>query len=88
MGFWDTRRGGGEADGPHAGPKPLYRMVPAGAVYFVEVRPAPGASAETAVNALLHFLWLRSLAVTRDGRDTFFGRMGFGLTVVGGWEYV
>jgi CRISPR-associated protein Cmr3 len=60
-------------DPRHRGPRPLRRMVPAGSIYFFEVRQGDGAA--------LADRWLQS--VCDDEQDR---RDGFGLAVWGTWN--
>jgi len=69
--------------GPGA-PKPLYRCLPAGSVYFLELQPKEG---DAAVENFFEQFWLKTLLVRKSGQPTFFGRMGFGITVIGDWNY-
>lgn len=101
LGFWDTggaRHLQGDNDpwkvdrleaGPGT-PRPMYRCVPAGTVYFLELTPAgssPGA-AEAALDELFDLFWFKTLLVRTTGidRPTFFGQQGFGQVVIGGWQ--
>jgi CRISPR-associated protein Cmr3 len=63
---------------PRPGPKPIRRLVPAGAVYFFEVLAGDG-------SALAERLWLRSVSDKEpDGQDW---RDGFGLALWGVWDF-
>jgi CRISPR-associated protein Cmr3 len=69
-----------EKDGPHkTGPKPLRRLVPAGAVYFFECSKS-GDAKKLAENC-----WLRS--VSDESEDTRERSDGFGLALWGAWDY-
>ncbi len=89
VGFWDsdaTRKSGRLQDGSGAA-KPLYRVLPAGSVWFVGLKKAPGATLEQAVQAFFKDFWLRTLCLRHNGKLTHFGRMGFGIAAIGGWNY-
>lgn len=63
---------------PRPGPKPIRRLVPAGAVYFFEVFAGDS-------SALAENLWLRSVSDKEsDGQDW---RDGFGLALWGVWDF-
>jgi|GEM_PF-2645140 len=91
-GFWDAKAEypkdeGGKADRPGAGaPKPLYRFLPAGAVYFLELYP-DGRQPAKALDKFFEDFWLNTILVRKDNTLSFFGRMGFGITVIGDWNY-
>lgn len=81
-------------------PRPLYRCLPPGAVYFLELRPRAGFTREQVIDEFLDRFWLRSLLVRSPDRRkpsrrslegssdlAYFGKLGFGITVMGGWEY-
>jgi hypothetical protein len=99
LGFWDSelhrapesRVQDVEADEDSGDPgrgstKPLYRCLPAGAVYFVELRAVGDTPLEQALDDFLDRFWFRSLLLRKDGVLTFFGKMGFGVAVAGGWN--
>jgi len=64
LGGWDLLRGG---------PKPLRRLVPAGSVYFFQVKTGDP-------RVLASDLWLRSVCTNQQERD------GFGLALWGVWS--
>ncbi len=92
VGFWDSKseypkEERQEAKRPGAGaPKPLYRIMPAGAVYFLELHPA-GCEPDQALDAFFEDFWLKTILVRKDRELSFFGQMGFGITVIGDWDY-
>jgi hypothetical protein len=94
FGTWDARYVGkakGEEAGPDekksaqgpGAPKPLYRCLPAGSVYFLELTP----TADGGLEQFFEQFWLKTVLVRKSGQPTFFGRMGFGITVIGDWNY-
>jgi len=85
LGFWDSKQGDRDSE-QRAGPRPLYRAVPAGAVYYLTLRPAPGKSLDSAIDVLFERLWFRSLHRNRRNEITYFGRAGFGVMAIGGWD--
>lgn len=97
LGFWDTRHRADDAEyqdevgnRESAGtgtPKPLYRCLPAGAVWFLELGANNGASLEEALLELFDHFWLKTVCVRKNQSETWFGRMGFGLTAIGVSNY-
>jgi hypothetical protein len=92
LGFWDGQRQIRDSAAEGAGlgaPKPLYRCLPAGSVFYLELQP-DGAE-EDALEAFFKVFWLRSLLVrAAEGCSpglTHFGKLGFGWTAIGGWNY-
>jgi hypothetical protein len=105
LGFWDRARQSEAKDRVLGGPglpKPLYRCLPPGAVYFLELHPRQ-ATPEQALGDFFARFWLRTALVRgydnrrarrpgaidpHAGKPTFFGKMGFGWSLLGAWNYV
>lgn len=99
LGFWDSRPTfndrGAPADwrieerreaGPGA-PRPLYRCLPAGGVFYLELRPSRGTDLQKALDEFFKVFWFRTLLLraTAEATPTWFGRVGFGTVVIGRW---
>ncbi|MGQ9635854.1 MAG: type III-B CRISPR module-associated Cmr3 family protein [Bryobacteraceae bacterium] len=63
-------------------PRCGYRLAPAGSVYFLIAKAKSGMTADALVDCLVNRFWLESIAAEEDDR-----KMGFGLTLIGGWSY-
>jgi len=63
-------------------PREGRRLAPAGSVYFVEAKANRDLAASELIEQLMKTFWLESVCVDED-----FRKMGFGLTLIGGWSY-
>lgn len=88
VGGWDLKKGQ---------PKPLLAAVPAGCVYFFEPeRPLTDADLDEFIDQLFRKYHVQPFQPARDGAEDgrlwtareHLGQIGFGLTLVGSWNYV
>lgn len=75
---WDFERDTTNPKWKHGKPKPTRRLVPAGAVYWLDLSEAKD---NNQIEAWIAHVWMRS--VSDDEQDQ---RDGFGLAVLGTWE--
>ena len=61
-------------------------MLPAGAVFFLEIDAAP-ADREDVIKKWFELFWFGSILRRRNLQPTYFGRTGLGTAVIGVWNY-
>jgi hypothetical protein len=88
VGFWDSDSHAGAGSNGPGGPRPMYRAAPAGSVYHLRLQGSSEDLVRRAIHRLFDLFWFRTIHIGRQAdRDTrvksFFGRTGFGTTVIG-----